>query len=107
MGYGRSCGARSRDIIAAVQGSLAPIYDFGSKDVSNQNTLLEKYFCDGKTCYATLKKGVLFHNNREVTAYDVEFSFVKQLLMKENGSYAFSILDDLVGIDNINKKILK
>ena len=72
---------------SAVHGCLTSIYKLGSIDNSNQNVLLEKYFCEGKICYATLKRGIRFHNNREVNAYDVEFSLIKQVLVhKKNMS---------------------
>ncbi len=87
---------------AAVHGSLAPVFDLGSNTHSNQNVLLEKYYCENQICSATLKKGVYFHNNREVNAYDVEFSLVKNLLTQNGSSISNTILDDLIGIENMN-----
>ena len=92
---------------AAVHGSLAAIYGHGSKDNSNQNTLLESYSCNDVTCFATLKKNVYFHNNREVNAYDIEFSLTKQLISQKGMNYAESILDDIVGINDVNLEKLK
>jgi len=88
---------------AAVHGSQTSIYDSYSKTFSTENTLLESYSCKEKICQATLKKGVYFHNNREVNAYDVEFSLVKNLLTTDGSSITNTILDDINGIDNINK----
>ncbi len=88
---------------AAVHGSLTSIYDSNSNTYSTENTLLESYSCNEKICQATLKKGVYFHNNREVNAYDVEFSLVKNLLTTDGSSITNTILDDINGIDNINK----
>ena len=92
---------------SAVHGCLTSVYKLGSIDNSNQNVLFEKYFCEGKTCYATLKKGVRFHNNREVNAYDVEFSLIKQLLIHNKNSVTKTILNDIEGIESLNKKNIK
>ena len=92
---------------AAVHGSLTPIFELSSKDNSNQNTLLEKYYCEEKKCYATLKKGILFHNNREVNAYDIEFSLTRRFLSQAGTSYVQSILDDIKGIDKVNKENIR
>ena len=92
---------------SAVHGCLTSVYKLGSIDNSNQNVLFEKYFCEGKTCYATLKKGVRFHNNREVNAYDVEFSLIKQLLIHNKNSFTKTILNDIEGIESLNKKNIK
>ena len=92
---------------AAVHGSLAPIYIHGSIDNTNQNTLLESYSCKELTCFAKLKKGVYFHNNREVTAYDLEFSLIKQLIAQKDSNYTETILDDIVGINNVKNEKVK
>lgn len=89
---------------AAVHGSLAPYYFNEHKEPSNQNVLLEDYYCQALTCIAKLKEGKFFHNNREVTAYDVEFSLIKQLIAEPDDNYAEAILDDIEGINNINLK---
>ena len=93
---------------AAVHGSLAPIHGHGSNDNSNQNTLLENFSCiEELTCQAKLKKGIYFHNNREVNAYDIEFSLTKQLIAQKGANYAEAILDDIVGINNVNRENIK
>jgi ABC-type transport system substrate-binding protein len=89
---------------AAVHGSLTPIFELSSNDSSNQNTLLEKYFCEKNICYASLKKGILFHNKREVNAYDIEFSLTRRFLAQEGISYVQSILDNIIGIEKVNKE---
>ena len=91
---------------AAVHGSLIS-FNGTFKESADKNALFERFFCDGNICYANLKKGILFHNKREVTAYDVEFSFIKQLLSFNNDNFARTILDDIVGIDNLKKEKIK
>lgn len=90
---------------AAVHGNLVS-FNGTFNESTDSNSLLEKFFCDGKICYANLKKGILFHNNREVTAYDIEFSFIRQLLSFSNDNFARTILDDIVGIDHLKKENL-
>lgn len=92
---------------AAVHGSLTPFSDSGFKDRSDSSVLFENYFCDGNKCYASIKRGINFHNGREATAYDVEFSFIRQLLKCKNDTFAITILDDVIGIDNFNKEDIK
>lgn len=91
---------------AAVHGSLISFNGTFKESVDN-NALFEKFFCDGEICYANLKKGVYFQNKREVTAYDVEFSFIRQLLSFDNDSFATTILDDIIGIDNLKREKIK
>ncbi|MGY3802714.1 ABC transporter substrate-binding protein [Pigmentibacter ruber] len=91
---------------AAVHGNLVS-FNGTFNESTDSNSLLEKFFCDGKICYANLKKGIYFHNEREVTAYDIEFSFIRQLLTFSNDNFAKTILDDLVGIDNLKKENIK
>ncbi len=92
---------------AAVHGSITPLYGHGSIDYSNQNTLLESYSCKELTCYAKLKQNIFFHNNREVNAYDIEFSLIKQLITQSGANYIETILDDIVGINNAKKENIK
>lgn len=92
---------------AAVHGSLAPYYFNEHKEPSNQNVLLEDYYCQALTCIAKLKEGKNFHNNREVTAYDVEFSLIKQLIAEPGDNYAEAILDDIEGINEVNLNKIK
>lgn len=92
---------------ASVHGSMVPMFELGSQNISNEKVLLEKYTCEKNVCTATLKKGIIFHNNREVNAYDLEFSLVRQLLSEDGSNFSKSILDDIVGIDNINKENIK
>ncbi len=92
---------------AAVHGSITPMFELGSKNISNERVLLDNYSCEQFICNATLKKGIIFQNNREVNAYDLEFSLIRQLLSKDGSNFAKSILDDIVGIDNIDKENIK
>lgn len=92
---------------AAIHGCLTSVYSLGSIDNSKQTTLLKNYSCEGLICSLELKDNVFFHNNRKVNAYDVEFSFIKQLIKDDNKSFTISILNDIVGIDNFNKKNIK
>jgi ABC-type transport system substrate-binding protein len=90
----------------AVHGSL--ISSNGTfKESTDNSVLFENYFCDGNVCYASLKKGILFHNKREVTAYDVEFSFIRQLLNFSNDNFANTILDDVIGIEHLKAENIK
>ena len=91
---------------SAVHGNLIS-YNGNFNDSSDDSILFENYLCDGQTCYASLKKGILFHNKREVTAYDVEFSLIRQLLTFNNDNFAKTILDDIIGIDNIKNENIK
>ncbi|MBX9839877.1 MAG: hypothetical protein K2X69_16355, partial [Silvanigrellaceae bacterium] len=88
---------------SAVHGNITPIND-SDENLNNlsHKVLFNNYSCIKNICTATLKKGILFHNNREVNAYDLEFSLVRQLFSKEGSNFAKSILDDITGIDNID-----
>ncbi|WP_338635726.1 ABC transporter substrate-binding protein [Spirobacillus cienkowskii] len=92
---------------ASVNGSLISIEENFNENEIPQNTLLDKYTCDYNYCFATLKKNIFFHNNREVTAYDVEFSLIRQLILKNKNKFIASILDDIVGIDDLKSKKIK
>ncbi len=95
----------SETFSTAVHGTLASINHLRNVEKANETTLLKDYICDSTSCIATLKKGVLFHNGREVTAYDIEFSFLRQSLIKKF-DFASSILNDLIDIENTpNNKI--
>ncbi|APJ04710.1 ABC transporter substrate-binding protein [Silvanigrella aquatica] len=89
---------------AAVHGSLTPIFELSEKDTSNQNTLFKKYECQNTICTAELKKGVLFHNTREVNAYDVEFSLTRRLIAPKKTPYVRSLLDNIVGVDDVKQE---
>lgn len=91
---------------AAVHGSLVDVTYLGTTNNTNQNILLESANCEQTTCIAKLKKGTFFHNKREVTAYDIEFSFTRPLLFQEGSNFAQSILDDIVGVNDVNKEKL-
>ncbi len=77
------------------------------KESTDNSVLFENYFCDGITCYASIKKGIQFHNKREVTAYDVEFSIIRQLLQFTNNTFANIIYADVNGIENLKKENIK
>ena len=58
---------------------------------------------DGGTRFTfTLKKGVKFHNGRNVTAADVIFS-LNRLAAKATGSDLSFLLENVVGFDQVNK----
>lgn len=46
-----------------------------------------------------IKKNILFHNQRPVNAYDVEFSIYKELLINPKSNYIKSLLGSIIGID--------
>ncbi|WGL60999.1 ABC transporter substrate-binding protein [Pigmentibacter sp. JX0631] len=92
---------------AAVHGSLAPYYFRDQKEPSNQNVLLESYSCEKLICKAILKRNMEFHNGRTVTAYDVEYSLIREILADPEENYAESILDDIEGINSIAFNYLK
>ncbi|WP_186648187.1 ABC transporter substrate-binding protein [Fluviispira vulneris] len=90
----------------AVHGNLIPFGDFNMENAVNQNTLLSGSFCTEKTCYANVKKGIYFHNGREVSAYDVEFSLIKDLFEKPEATFAYTLLEDLEGIEDKNGNVM-
>ncbi|WP_186648196.1 ABC transporter substrate-binding protein [Fluviispira vulneris] len=95
----------SETFSTAVHGSLANINHLRNVEKADETTLLKDYICESANCIATLKKGIRFHNGREVTAYDIEFSFLRQPLIKKF-DFASSILNDLIDIENTaNNKI--
>ncbi|WP_158999305.1 ABC transporter substrate-binding protein [Pigmentibacter ruber] len=89
---------------AAVHGSLVDVAFLGSTNNTNQNILFENTQCEDTKCIAKLKKGVYFHNGREVNAYDVEFSFTRPLIYLEGSNFAQTILDDIVGVNDAKKE---
>lgn len=88
---------------SAVFGSLTEINESGVSTPSSNDVLLKDYSCDNLECTGTLKKGIRFHNGREVNAYDVEFSLIRELLTFDNDSFAYSILSDVKGIKEFYK----
>ncbi len=88
--------------VEAVHGNLIPFGDFNMENAVNQNTLMSGSFCTEKTCYANVKKGIYFHNGREVSAYDVEFSLIKNLFAKAENSFTHALLEDLEGLEDAN-----
>lgn len=89
---------------SAVFGSLTELNESGLPFTSNKGVLLKEYSCDRKECKAVLKTGIYFHNGREVNAYDVEFSLMRKFLTFQNDSFAYSILDDVQGIEEFLHK---
>ena len=89
---------------ASVNGSLISKEENSFEGELVQNTLLEKYNCENSICYAKLKKNVLFHNKREVTAYDVEFSLIRGQIVKNKNILLASILEDIIGIEDLSGK---
>ncbi len=97
----------STDIVETFSSSV-----FGSLiDVNNQqsdsNSLVHDYNCKLKKCTINLKNFIKFHNNRIVTAYDVEFSYIRFLVTKNEDNFASSILDDIEGIENLQNPLYK
>ncbi|KAB8028544.1 ABC transporter substrate-binding protein [Fluviispira multicolorata] len=89
----------SETFSTAVHGILTNISHLRNEEKAAESSLLKNYFCDATVCVATLKKGIKFHNNREVNAYDVEFSFLRQPLIRKF-DFASSILNDFIDIEN-------
>ncbi|MGY3802712.1 ABC transporter substrate-binding protein [Pigmentibacter ruber] len=81
----------------AVHGSL---YEYAN----NKCFLLEKVEYKKNILFLYLKKGVYFHNKREVNAYDVEFSFCKELLICPKHSFTKNMLGAVQGMGQINFK---
>jgi peptide/nickel transport system substrate-binding protein len=59
--------------------------------------LLEKYepSSDGKKVTMTLRKGVLFHNDKELTSADVEASLKRYIDIQASGKLVFTALDTM------------
>src|SRR5215212_5295754 len=59
--------------------------------------LLEKYepSADGKKVTMTLRKGVLFHNDKELTSADVEASLKRYADIQASGKLVFTALDKM------------
>ncbi|WP_186644670.1 ABC transporter substrate-binding protein [Fluviispira vulneris] len=89
---------------AAVFGSLVELNETGMKRSTQNDILLKEYVCDRNICHLELKKGIYFHNSREVNAYDLEFSLVRELFSYENDSFAYSMLKDIDGIEEFFKQ---
>ena len=87
---------------ASVHGCLILKDDNSFEGNLKQNTLLENYYCEGNICQATLRKGIFFHNDREVSAYDLEFSLIKSLIQKNKNIVVASIVEDIIGIEDLN-----
>ncbi len=64
--------------------------------------LIEKLCISENNISLFLKKQVFFHNNREVNAYDVEFSIYKELLINPESNYIKSLLNSVTGIENLS-----
>lgn len=88
----------------AVFGALTELNESGIEFTSNKDVLLKDYSCDNYECKATLKQDIYFHNGREVNAYDVEFSLLRDLLTYKNDTFSYSILDDVHGIKEFYEK---
>ncbi|MGY3802584.1 ABC transporter substrate-binding protein [Pigmentibacter ruber] len=86
---------------ASVNGCLISRDDAITTDELKQNSLIERYYCEDNICQAFLKKNVYFHNKREVTAYDVEFSILRALLQRKKNYVVTSLLNDIVGIEEL------
>ena len=63
--------------------------------------LLEKYepSADGKKVTMTLRKGVLFHNDKELTSADVEASLKRYADIQSSGKLVFTALDQMSSPD--------
>lgn len=92
---------------ASVHGSLISNESDTSEGDESQNTLLQSYKCIENLCSATLKKNIYFHNNREVTAYDIEFSLIRGQIIKNKNLLLSSILEDIIGIDEFKFNEIK
>lgn len=81
----------------AVHGKL--FIDPFESQTANETPLIENYQFKNNLCTVTLRRNIYFHNDREVTAYDVEFSLYRYLLQNDN-NFSLSLLDDICGIEN-------
>lgn len=86
---------------ASVHGCLVSRDDNYSNDEIKQNSLIDHFYCEDNLCQAFLKKNILFHNKREVTAYDVEFSILRAMLQKNKNQVAASLITDIVGVEEL------
>lgn len=69
--------------------------------------LLEKYepTPDGKQVTMTLRKGVLFHNDKELTSADVEASLKRYIDIQASGKLVFAALDKMEVVDKYAVKL--
>lgn len=86
----------------AVFGSLAYFNEAGQIEPHHPGSLVEEYYCNENKCFVRIKKDVYFHNNRKVSAKDIEFSLLYQFFAQKK-SFSDSNLDDLIDIDDIRK----
>ncbi|WP_186645514.1 ABC transporter substrate-binding protein [Fluviispira vulneris] len=84
---------------SAVFGNLIDLVELSTK--KDPYILVDNYSCKNKKCIINLKENVKFHNGRTVTAFDVEFSFIRLLMQNREDNFAFSNLDDIEGIDSL------
>ncbi|BBH52117.1 ABC transporter substrate-binding protein [Fluviispira sanaruensis] len=84
---------------SAVFGNLIDLEEISSK--TDRFILIDNYSCKNKKCIINLKENVKFHNGRTVTAFDVEFSFIRLIMQNPEENFAFSNLDDIIGIDSL------
>ncbi|KAB8029147.1 ABC transporter substrate-binding protein [Fluviispira multicolorata] len=85
---------------SAVFGNLIDSQEYNSN--SNSFNLIDNYSCKDKKCSIQLKKNIKFHNGRNVTAFDIEFSFTRFLTQERENNFAFTILNDIEGIEKLN-----
>ncbi|BBH52126.1 ABC transporter substrate-binding protein [Fluviispira sanaruensis] len=86
---------------ASVFGNLIETQEI--KSSTNKYILIENYSCKDSKCIIDLNKEVKFHNGRTVTAYDFEFSLIRFLTQKREDNFAFTILNDILGIDSVQQ----
>ena len=86
---------------SAVFGNLIDIEI--NKSNNEKFILSENYFCRDKKCTINLKRNINFHNGREVTAYDVEFSYTRLLLKNKEDNFAYTLMEDIEGTEKLNK----
>jgi peptide/nickel transport system substrate-binding protein len=69
--------------------------------------LLEKYepSTDGKEVTMTVRKGVLFHNDKELTSADVEASLKRYIDIQASGKLVFASLDKMEVVDKYAVKV--
>ncbi|WGL61000.1 ABC transporter substrate-binding protein [Pigmentibacter sp. JX0631] len=79
----------------AVHGSLF-------EHTNSKKFLIEKAQYKNNKLILYLKKGIFFHNEREVNAYDVEFSFYKDLLNYPKHSFTKNLMQAVQGIEQLN-----
>ena len=85
----------------AVHGKL-----FFNSNLDNEIIIFKKIHYINNFINISLNENIYFHNNRNVNAYDIEFSLYRYLLNNKNDS-TLSILQNIVGVENRSYQNIK